>query len=242
MGARADRISHRVCARVAGVSLVRAGVVFRPAGVALQGRPAECWPAQPADGSGADFWQLLQQRQTVCRAHRARFAGHRRSRALGPTHFALASEIVLGGERLLARDAHAERFARRQRSPFAAAVGHVQDWNAALPQLELRDVNLDLRRGDGLRRARLQCAVAAGARRHAERSSARRAGRSASAAWIGAALASARGISLSRMAGAAAGISDAARCAARGAFEVAAQRPRRGRSRARISIFRRRAW
>ena len=39
------------------------------------------------------------------------------------------------------------------------AVVTMQNWNAALPRLELRDVNLELRRGDEDLSTRFQCAV-----------------------------------------------------------------------------------
>ena len=66
---------------------------------------------------------------------------------LGPTSFALASEIKLGGndaslETLTLNDLPAGKFAIRH------AVVTMQNWNAALPQMALRDVNLDVRRGD----------------------------------------------------------------------------------------------
>ncbi|HEV7613342.1 MAG TPA: YhdP family protein [Steroidobacteraceae bacterium] len=66
---------------------------------------------------------------------------------LGPTSFALASEIELGGddsalETLKLNDLPAGLLAIRH------AVVTLQNWNAALPQLALRDVNLDVQRGD----------------------------------------------------------------------------------------------
>jgi len=66
---------------------------------------------------------------------------------LGPTSFALASEIKLGGndsslETLTLDDLPAGKLAIRH------ALVTMQKWNSALPQLELRDVNLDVRRGD----------------------------------------------------------------------------------------------
>src|SRR5258708_14401738 len=64
---------------------------------------------------------------------------------LGPTSFALASEIKLGGndsslETLALDDLPAGKLAIRH------AVVTMQNWNSALPQLALRDVNLDVRR------------------------------------------------------------------------------------------------
>jgi uncharacterized protein (TIGR02099 family) len=66
---------------------------------------------------------------------------------LGSTSFALASEIKLGGndtslETLTLDDLPAGKLAIRH------AVVTMQNWNSALPQLALRDVNLDVRRGD----------------------------------------------------------------------------------------------
>src|ERR1700689_5253962 len=67
---------------------------------------------------------------------------------LGPTSFALAAEIKLGGgtdaalETLTLDDLPAGKLAIR-----GAAVT-MQGWNPALPLLELRDVNLDARRDD----------------------------------------------------------------------------------------------
>ena len=66
---------------------------------------------------------------------------------LGPTSFALASEIKLGGdnsslETLTLDDLPAGKLAIRH------AVVTMQNWNSALPQLTLRDVNLDVRRDD----------------------------------------------------------------------------------------------
>jgi uncharacterized protein (TIGR02099 family) len=66
---------------------------------------------------------------------------------LGPTSFALASEIKLGGdnsslETLTLNDLPAGKLAIRH------AVVTLQNWNSALPRLELQDVNLDLRRDD----------------------------------------------------------------------------------------------
>src|SRR5277367_4163892 len=66
---------------------------------------------------------------------------------LGPTSFALASEIKLGGdnsslETLTLDDLPAGKLAIRH------ATVTMQNWNAQLPQLTLRDVNLDVRRGE----------------------------------------------------------------------------------------------
>jgi uncharacterized protein (TIGR02099 family) len=66
---------------------------------------------------------------------------------LGPTSFALASEIKLGGDNsslqtLTLDDLPAGKLAIRH------AVVTMQGWNSALPQLTLREVNLDVRRGE----------------------------------------------------------------------------------------------
>jgi uncharacterized protein (TIGR02099 family) len=66
---------------------------------------------------------------------------------LGPTSFALASEIKLGGgdsslDTLTLNDLPAGKLAIRH------AVVTLQNWNSALPQLALRDVNLDVERGE----------------------------------------------------------------------------------------------
>jgi uncharacterized protein (TIGR02099 family) len=66
---------------------------------------------------------------------------------LGPTSFALASEIKLGGdeasvETLTLDDLPAGKLAIRH------ATVTMQDWNAALPRLTLQDVNVDVRRGE----------------------------------------------------------------------------------------------
>ncbi len=66
---------------------------------------------------------------------------------LGPTSFALASEIKLGGndssalETLTLDDLPAGKLAIRH------ATVTMQNWNSALPRLTLQDVNLDVRRG-----------------------------------------------------------------------------------------------
>jgi uncharacterized protein (TIGR02099 family) len=66
---------------------------------------------------------------------------------LGPGSFALASEIKLGGgdsalDTLTLNDLPAGKLAIRH------AVVTLQNWNSALPQLALRDVNLDVERGE----------------------------------------------------------------------------------------------
>jgi len=65
---------------------------------------------------------------------------------IGPDTFALGSEIVLGGD-----DSSWSALALNDLPAGTLAVrrGHatIQDWNAALPRLELRSVKLDLHRG-----------------------------------------------------------------------------------------------
>src|ERR1700733_5367035 len=67
---------------------------------------------------------------------------------LGPTSFALASEIKLGGndssalETLTLDDLPAGKLAIRH------ATVTMQNWNSALPRLTLQDVNLDVSRGE----------------------------------------------------------------------------------------------
>ena len=97
---------------------------------------------------GADLWQLVQSGKL--------FAGRIELDSpdisitrLGPGNFSLASEIGLGGGDASYRTLTLDDF------PAGTLVirrGHVavQNWNAALPRLELREVNLDLRRGNGV--------------------------------------------------------------------------------------------
>src|SRR6202790_1489696 len=66
---------------------------------------------------------------------------------VGPTSFALASEINLGGdnsslETLTLDDLPAGKLAIRH------ALVTMQNWNSALPLLDLQDVNFDVRRGE----------------------------------------------------------------------------------------------
>ena len=88
------------------------------------------------------------QRQAARRPHRARFAEHRQSARLGPTSFALASEIVLGGER-------APSVGRSRLNDLPAGTLVIRHAVVTHAELELRscrsstlqDVNLDVRRG-----------------------------------------------------------------------------------------------
>src|SRR6266403_423368 len=97
---------------------------------------------------GADLWQLVQSGKL--------FAGRIELDSpdisitrLGPGTFSLASDIDLGGADSSHRTLTLDDFPA---GALAIRRGRVvvQDWNAALPRLELRDVNLDLRRGSGV--------------------------------------------------------------------------------------------
>jgi uncharacterized protein (TIGR02099 family) len=95
---------------------------------------------------GADIWQLMSSGKLL--AGRIELDSPNIVIArLGPTSFALASEIKLGGDNaslqtLTLDDLPAGKLAIRH------AVVTMQNWNSALPQLTLQDVNLDVRRGD----------------------------------------------------------------------------------------------
>ncbi|MEA3134515.1 MAG: hypothetical protein QOG17_2361, partial [Gammaproteobacteria bacterium] len=97
---------------------------------------------------GADIWQLLRSGKL--------FAGRIELDApnisitrVGPDKYALASEIELGGgdsslPTLRLGDLPAGTLAIR------GGFITIDNWNSALPQLQLRDVNLNFRRGDGV--------------------------------------------------------------------------------------------
>ena len=93
---------------------------------------------------GADIWQLLQNGKLF--ALRVELDGPTIAiQRLGPSRFALASEVIWSGEpsslsRLALNDLPAGTLVIRRGRIV------VQDWNAALPRLELRDVNLDVTR------------------------------------------------------------------------------------------------
>src|SRR5579859_6189127 len=76
---------------------------------------------------------------------------------LGPTTFAVASEIVIGGEHGTLTMADLPSGTLVIRRGFVTLHG----WNEALPELELRDVDLDLSRVSGLLRARLSAELPA---------------------------------------------------------------------------------
>jgi uncharacterized protein (TIGR02099 family) len=97
---------------------------------------------------GADLWQLVQSGKL--------FAGRIELDSpdisitrLGPGTFSLASEIELGGG-----DSSYQTLTLDDFPAGTLAIRHgrvaVLDWNAALPRLELPDVKLDLRRGNGV--------------------------------------------------------------------------------------------
>ncbi len=94
----------------------------------------------------ADIWQLISSGKLL--AGRIELDSPNIAIArLGPTSFALASEIKLGGddsslETLTLDDLPAGKLAIRN------AVVTMKYWNSALPQLDLRGVNLDVRRDD----------------------------------------------------------------------------------------------
>src|SRR5450631_428680 len=115
----------------------------------LRSRDGERVLARAAGGRvGADLWQFVESGKLF--AGRIELDSPNISiTRLGPGTFSLASEIDLGGgdsshEALTLDDFPAGTLAIR-RGRVA-----VQDWNAALPRLELRDVKLDLRRGNGV--------------------------------------------------------------------------------------------
>src|SRR6202789_3585478 len=105
--------------------------------------------ARAASGSiAADIWQLI--RRGTRLAGRIELDSPNIVIArLGPGTFALASEIKLGGgdnsslQTLTLDDLPAGKLAIRHASVT------MQNWNTSLPQLSLREVNLDVRRGDG---------------------------------------------------------------------------------------------
>jgi uncharacterized protein (TIGR02099 family) len=94
----------------------------------------------------ADIWQLLSSGKLL--AGRIQLDSPNIVIArLGPTSFALAAEIKLGAdnsslEALTLNDLPVGKLAIRN------ATITMEDWNAALPKLELRKVNFDVRRGE----------------------------------------------------------------------------------------------
>jgi uncharacterized protein (TIGR02099 family) len=96
---------------------------------------------------GADLWQLVESGKLFAGRIEVDTPDISLTR-LGPGTFSLASEIDLGGGDSSDRTLTLDDFPA---GTLAIRRGHiaVQGWNAALPRLELRDVKLDLRRGNG---------------------------------------------------------------------------------------------
>jgi uncharacterized protein (TIGR02099 family) len=95
----------------------------------------------------ADIWQLIRSGKLLAGRIEVDSPAIAVAR-LGPHRFAVASEIELGGEdstlgTLTLNDLPAGRVVIRH------AVLTMQDWNAALPQLILQDVDIDARRDSG---------------------------------------------------------------------------------------------
>src|SRR5258708_781076 len=94
----------------------------------------------------ADIWQLISSGKLLAGRIEIDSPSLTITR-LGPTSFALASEIKLGSN-----DSSLETLTLDDLPPGKLAIRHavvtMQNWNSALPQLALRDVNLDVRRGE----------------------------------------------------------------------------------------------
>jgi len=95
---------------------------------------------------GADIWQLVRTGRLL--AGRVELDSPRIViTRTGPERFSLASEIELGGG-----DAALASLSLDQVPTGTLAIRHgivtIERWNDALPQLELRDVNLNIRHGD----------------------------------------------------------------------------------------------
>ena len=108
---------------------------------------------------GADIWQLLRSGKLFALRIELDSPNIAISR-VGPDSFALASELVLGGQdsersRLTLNDMPAGELAIRR------GVVTVQNWNSALPQLEFRGVDLDLTRGPALASLKLSAQLPA---------------------------------------------------------------------------------
>lgn len=102
----------------------------------------------------ADVWQLIRSGKLL--AGRIEIDSPDITVArVGPDRFALASEIELGGDQ---PPSEPGSFGIDDLPAGILLIRHaavtLQNWNAALPSLTLRDVNLDLRRGDEGLRAR----------------------------------------------------------------------------------------
>ena len=94
----------------------------------------------------ADIWQLLSSGKLLAGRIELDSPNILIAR-LGPTSFALASEIKLGGD-----DAALDTLSLDDLPAGKLAIRHatvtMQNWNSALPRLTLQDVNLDVRRGE----------------------------------------------------------------------------------------------
>ncbi|HME39530.1 MAG TPA: YhdP family protein [Steroidobacteraceae bacterium] len=94
----------------------------------------------------ADIWQLLRSGKLLAGRIELDSPNIVITR-LGPTSFALASEIKLGGN-----DSALESLTLDDLPAGTVAIRHamvtLQHWNSALPLLALQDVNLDVRRGE----------------------------------------------------------------------------------------------
>ncbi len=96
-----------------------------------------------------------QQRQTAGRQDRTRFAEHRH-RAPGSDELCPGLRDQIGRRRRLARQRSLWTICPPASWSIRHAVVTMQNWNSALPQLTLQDVNLDVRRGDERLVGRLQ--------------------------------------------------------------------------------------
>jgi hypothetical protein len=110
----------------------------------------------------ADIWQLVRSGKLL--AGRIEIDSPDITVArLGPDRFAVASEIELGGDNSSLGALNFDDLPAGNLLIRHAALT-LQNWNTALPQLTLRDVNFNLRRGDGGLRARFTCRRRWGAR------------------------------------------------------------------------------
>src|ERR1700761_2346818 len=100
----------------------------------------------------ADIWQLIRNGKLLAGRIEVDSPDITVAR-LGPERFAVASEIELGGDNSSLGGMAFDDLPAGTVSIRHAALT-MQNWNAALPQLTLRDVNLELRRDDAGLRAR----------------------------------------------------------------------------------------
>ena len=96
----------------------------------------------------ADVWQLIRSGKLLAGRIEVDSPNFHITRT-GPKRFALASEITLGGD-----DSAWSRVRLDDLPAITLTIRRgfltIQNWNSELPTLELRDVNLDLRRADGV--------------------------------------------------------------------------------------------